>query len=215
MTGRARDDAAAESKRASIRRAAYRSFRDRGYHQTTVDAICRRAKISKGSFYWYFDSKQAVFVDILEQWTVEVTSELERQFKDAVQHEDSLPAIASALQRETHRGRSIVPLWLEFAVHSRDDAALQQALASFFARARRSIAGMFAPTLGGHLDAAQIDALAATIFGAYAGLLIQQICDPAGVDADAQVRQFLGILQGNLRDAAPSDAQGSPELNDA
>ena len=171
MTGRIRDDEAAEQKRALIRNAAYRAFRDRGYQQSTVDALCRRAKISKGSFYWYFDSKQAVFVDILEQWTIEVTSELERQFKDAVLHEDSLPAIASALQRETHRGRSIVPLWLEFAVHSRDDEALQSALASFFARARRTIAGMLAPTLSERLDVAQIDALAATIFGA--------LCRPA------------------------------------
>ena len=40
-------------KRQSIRMAAYRAFRDNGFSQTSVDAICKRASISKGSFYWH------------------------------------------------------------------------------------------------------------------------------------------------------------------
>ena len=56
----------AAEKRKQIRTAAYQCFRDGGFHETTVDSICARAKISKGSFYWHYPSKQDVFVDILD-----------------------------------------------------------------------------------------------------------------------------------------------------
>ena len=55
-----------------IRHAAYRCFVESGYHAATVDRICESAKISKGSFYWYFSSKQSIFLDILNNWADEV-----------------------------------------------------------------------------------------------------------------------------------------------
>ena len=94
MTDKAKANGGSEEKRSHIRKAAFRTFRDKGYHQATVDDICRLANISKGSFYWYFSSKQEVFLDILDKWTIEVTQELESQFQNAILAEDNLPAIA-------------------------------------------------------------------------------------------------------------------------
>lgn len=41
-------------------------FARRGYAPTTVDQIVRRAGLSKGTFYWTFDSKEDLFVALLE-----------------------------------------------------------------------------------------------------------------------------------------------------
>ncbi len=57
-----------EEKRRMIRAAALRCFGERGYHDTSVSMICRVAGISKGSLYWHYDSKQEIYLDILETW---------------------------------------------------------------------------------------------------------------------------------------------------
>ena len=103
-----------EVKREELRHAAYLRFRDHGYHATSVDDICEAANTSKGSFYWHYQSKQEVFIDILETWTREVMDQLYEQFEEAVIGANYPVTIAEALAREVRRGRVIGPLWVEF-----------------------------------------------------------------------------------------------------
>jgi len=48
-------------RRQQILAAAAELFSQSGYHGVTVDAIARRAGISKGNLYWHFRSKQEIF----------------------------------------------------------------------------------------------------------------------------------------------------------
>ena len=59
------------TKRGSERRdqvmdAGYRLFAEQGYHRTTVGDICDALEVGKGVFYWYFESKEALFVELLQ-----------------------------------------------------------------------------------------------------------------------------------------------------
>lgn len=184
----------AAEKRKQIRTAAYQCFRDGGFHETTVDSICACAKISKGSFYWHYPSKQDVFVDILETWTREVMDQLYEQFEDAVMDEDYVAQVTEALAREIRRGRAIVPLWLEFTVHATREPLIREALAKFYRRARTAIAEMLRPALEGKRTEAQIQGIAACIFGAYCGLIIQDLSDPERADATVSVRHFMSVV---------------------
>lgn len=40
-------------------------FAERGYAPTRIADICAAAGVAKGLFYWYFDSKQALFADLV------------------------------------------------------------------------------------------------------------------------------------------------------
>lgn len=55
-----------EGRRNDILAAAKRVFSRRGYHATTIADIARAAKVSYGSIYWYFDSKDALFHALME-----------------------------------------------------------------------------------------------------------------------------------------------------
>ena len=204
MAGKHKGTPKGEERQEAIRQAAYGCFRDRGYHETSVDVLCRAADISKGSFYWYYPSKQAVFVDILENWSRQVMDEVLQQFERAVIREDYVSALTHALQREVHRGRVIVPLWLEFTAHARREPEIQDALARFYARARIAIAEMLRPYTGAWLEEAELRGIAAAIFGAYAGLVMQDLADPDGADAEASMGQlmtFVGRLLDQLETA--------------
>ncbi len=55
-----------EERRADILTAAKRVFARKGYHATTIADIAKAAKLSYGSIYWYFDSKDALFHALME-----------------------------------------------------------------------------------------------------------------------------------------------------
>lgn len=177
-----------DEKRRAIRNAAYHCFRDHGYHETSVDMICEAAEISKGSLYWHYDSKQAVFVDIIETWAREIMDELYEQFEETPQHADFMTAVTRAVQREFHRGRVIVPLWLEFTALARREPEIQVALAKFYRRARTAIGEMLRAVVGEDATTKEMRGFAGGIFGAYAGLMMQELADPENVDA----QEFIG-----------------------
>src|SRR5215471_16161209 len=54
--------------------AAKELFLARGYAATTVDAICEKAELTKGSFYYFFDSKEELGLAVLEWCCPEIWS---------------------------------------------------------------------------------------------------------------------------------------------
>src|SRR4249920_2081051 len=59
LTQRGRD------RRSQILREAARLFSERGYHPTSVADIVASLGVGKGVFYWYFPSKEELFVELL------------------------------------------------------------------------------------------------------------------------------------------------------
>lgn len=55
-----------ENRRKEILGAARRVFGEQGYHQTSITDLIRAAGIARGTFYLYFESKSAVFIDLLD-----------------------------------------------------------------------------------------------------------------------------------------------------
>jgi len=184
----------AEQRLEAIRGAAYACFRDHGYHETSVDTLCKAAGISKGTFYWYYPSKQAVFVDIIEAWGRQVMDEIYVQFETAVTEQDYVAPVTQALHREVHRGRVIVPLWLEFTVHARREPEIREALARFYARARSAITEMLRPYVGQWMTEAEVRSIAGAIFGAYIGMVLQDVPDPDRADAKETMRQLMDFI---------------------
>lgn len=62
---RAVSDADKASRRSDILSAAKQVFAERGYHATTVADIARQAGLSYGSIYWYYDSKETLFHELM------------------------------------------------------------------------------------------------------------------------------------------------------
>jgi TetR/AcrR family transcriptional repressor of nem operon len=57
------------SARDKLLETAFRLIRRKGYASTSVDELCDDAGVSKGSFFHYFPSKEALAVAAAHQWT--------------------------------------------------------------------------------------------------------------------------------------------------
>ena len=61
-------EAARTARREQIITAGLACFAQSGYHATTMADVAAQAGVSKGTPYLYFDSKQALFLALHEQW---------------------------------------------------------------------------------------------------------------------------------------------------
>ena len=61
-------DGVRAARRDQIITAAVACFARTGYHATTMGDVAEQAGVSKGTPYLYFESKQALFIVLHEQW---------------------------------------------------------------------------------------------------------------------------------------------------
>jgi TetR/AcrR family transcriptional repressor of nem operon len=73
--------------RSKLLDAAFSLFRQRGYSSTSVDDLCAQAGVTKGAFFHYFKSKDALAVAAANHWS-ETTEQL---FGNAQYHQHSDP----------------------------------------------------------------------------------------------------------------------------
>lgn len=74
--------------------AALAEFGKRGFSDSSVVSITRRAKVALGTFYTYFDSKEALFAALVQDMSAKVRDHVAPVFADAV---DGLDAERRAL----------------------------------------------------------------------------------------------------------------------
>src|SRR6478735_8628116 len=142
-----------ERKRQLMAFAAQR-FAAKGYHPTSVAEIVEGLGVGKGVFYWYFDSKEALFLAILD----DAQRDLRRRQGDAIREAgDPLERIEAGLASQLHRGEQVAV----------DEAAAQIAEAMD--------AGLIAES-----DAVLI---AQAMIGVMHRLVARRLPDDAGIDA--------------------------------
>ncbi len=65
-----------QARRTQIKQIALRVFSEQGYHATSVSELVSAAGVARGTFYQYFDSKDAIFVELLDDLIVHLRSNI-------------------------------------------------------------------------------------------------------------------------------------------
>jgi AcrR family transcriptional regulator len=130
--------------RQEIARAAWLLFAERGYEDTTVEAIARAAGVSRRSFFRYFSSKEDVVVGTSDALAEDVLAAFARRPK----HEPPLVAIERALRpaietrlADAAESRAIISLL-------RESRTLRRALLERHARLEERLAVLIAVRTG-------------------------------------------------------------------
>jgi len=63
--------------------AARAEFGDRGFSDSTIVGITQRAGVALGTFYTYFDSKEAIFQEVVRDMSAQVRDRVAPEFKSA------------------------------------------------------------------------------------------------------------------------------------
>lgn len=79
------------ARRDQILRAAEKVFAKKGFHTASITNVIEAAGVSRGTFYLYFDSKRAIFGELLD--------DLFRKLAACVRHVDLAPGAPSPLEQ--------------------------------------------------------------------------------------------------------------------
>ncbi|MCA9911347.1 MAG: TetR/AcrR family transcriptional regulator [Anaerolineae bacterium] len=193
-----------EERRQEILLAALRAFAEKGYDKTTVEDIVRISNLSKGTLYWYFENKQAIFSGLIEM----VFSEIWRTFEVVLaQTADEAPPdrirhLLTAFMPVMDESINWVGLYADFFNQAWRNPSLR---AEFHDQYKRYI-DVLEPVVrqgidGGYFRAVDSHATAQMLVGALDGYWFQQILDLG--NAEPIITQYAEtIVRGLMKDDA-------------
>jgi len=196
--------------RARLLDAAREVFAQRGYHGASLEEIADEAGFSRGALYHHFESKEALFLALLDERLAEREGELEEVFGS---DEATTEAVYQQTQEaaghffdDLRRSREWRALFLEFVAQAERDPRFRAELAVRDAACRAFLTRVVerrARDLGLELPLAA-EQLAVAIEALGNGLAIQEIIDSDTVSDDLFGTVLNFLLAGIAAAAAPA-----------
>ncbi len=118
----------------SIMEAATYLFAREGYESTGVAEICKRASVSKGAFYYHFESKETVFLALIDTWLTTLETTLNEVTYQAKNVPEGLLEMAGMMQPVFENNQYFMGLFLELWTHANRNDKVRQATVSPYRR---------------------------------------------------------------------------------
>ena len=186
-----------EETKARILEAAVKQFSVNGYNKASVDSICEQAGVSKGAFYHHFQTKQEVFLALLDGWL--------QTFDQAIEASKDRP-VPETFQLMTEYFPYIfesasdnLPMFLEFMLQASRDEKVWQASIAPYRRYHKHFASLIKKGVaeGSFVDV-DPNLAARLIVSAAMGLLLQSLLDPQGAKWEKVARETMQVMMAGL-----------------
>jgi AcrR family transcriptional regulator len=203
-------EAARAARREQIIAAGLACFARSGYHATTMADVASQANVSKGTPYLYFDSKQALFLALHEQWdcgagqrvedAIAALPEAERQSPGTV-----LRAVATAIATYAQAEAETCRVLMEARALAAHEPVIAAAVRVADKQMHDQLEDLFAAGVAaGEWPATTDAALAARLFAAALyGLMAQWHLAPGSFSWPQAAAALAGSLPPAGNDAAP------------
>jgi TetR/AcrR family transcriptional regulator, repressor for uid operon len=180
------------ARRDQIIAAALACFARAGYHATTMADVAAQAGVSKGTPYLYFESKEALFIALHEQWDCGTSERVEAAVTALPEAGRRSPrrvlhAVAAAVAEHVLAETQTCRVLLEARALAAHEPAIAAAVRAADARTHQQLEGLIeAGVQAGEWPAGTDPALAARLFtaGLY-GLMAQWHLAPGSFSWDA------------------------------
>lgn len=181
------------SGRTAIIEAARRLMADKGVKQTTLADIAREARISRGTLFYYYASKNDLIYDILEKHLSDLTDAIFSSLSRCRNTTDLTAALQKALTSiitDENSGRMNLYLLQEAIIENSD---LKDRFAVKYQTWRELIAGQTARAFG-ISDARRLAALGSLLLAMIDGLTIQFLLAPQSINFQEAAGELVGMI---------------------
>ena len=172
--------------RARLVEAALAELRERGYAATSLEAIARRAGLTRGAIYWNFESKEDLFLELLEERVDGPVRELMKITESAPSEAPTAAAVSRGVAELVAEQRDVLLLHFEHWALAVRDPRLHDSFTRREASLREALARALAArheTTGVELTY-PADRLAAAILALGQGLAMSALVDRGSVPDD-------------------------------
>ncbi len=184
-----------EEQRAGILTAAVTCFARKGYHRTTMDEIVAESGLSKGTLYWYFKSKQDLFLEIFESWGEAMLEAMSGMAENHSQTAaDRLRALGMWSMEAFAAKPEIVTLMIEAYTSLRGDKGVYERLLKVYSPFLDMLTDVIEDGIRrGEFKPVDARPLAEALGAAMDGIALQELIGIPG-DANARVMTFIEVI---------------------
>ena len=176
---------------------AIRLFSTRGFHKASMDNICEEAGISKGAFYHHFESKQALFLALLDGWLQAIDNTIEAS-KDKTAPETFLQ-MTEALPYLFETAGEGLPMFLEFWLQASRDKKIWEASIAPYRRYHKYFTSLIKKGVEeGSFVEVNLELASRMIVSTAMGLFLQSLLDPKGAKWEKVARHSTNLLVNSL-----------------
>ena len=186
-----------EETRTRILESSVKLFSTRGFNAASVDDICAEAGISKGAFYHHFESKQALFLALLDGWLKIIDTAIEAS-KDKTAPETFMQ-MTEAFPYIFETAGDHLPMFMEFWLQASRDEKIWQASIAPYRRYHKFFTSLIKKGVEeGSFVNVDPQIASRLIISAAMGLLLQSLLDPKGANWEKVGRESTTMLLNSL-----------------
>src|SRR5512147_1605125 len=186
-----------EETRSRILESALKLFSNHGYNKASVDDICTEAGISKGAFYHHFESKQALFLALLDSWLQTIDNAIEASKDKTVP--ETFMQMTEAFPYIFESAGDHLPMFLEFWMQASRDDEIWQASIAPYRRYHKYFTSLIKKGVEeGSFVEVNPEIASRLIVSMAMGLLLQSLLDPKGANWERVARESATLLVNNM-----------------
>lgn len=175
--------------------AALRLFAEKGFHNTRMDDLVDETGLSKGSLYWYFDSKDEIILAVLKRLFDLEFYQMEALLDQDGSAVDRLRALALLTGEEMAALEPMLSIVFEFYSLAGRRPDVRQVLGEYLARYRDGLTRLIEQGQErSEVRPGPPGETAMSIIAVFEGLLVLWALDPASMDWQVQPARALDLL---------------------
>ncbi len=195
-----KEDAAV--RREQIYQAALTCFLRKGYHRATMDDIVAESGLSKGTLYWYFNTKNELFLSLVQEFL----GQMNQEWQPIVDNQEMSPSdkmrhIIDLFRSEVKEMAPFFGIMMEAWALTRQDENMQEVVQNMYQPYLKVMTDIIeAGIVSGEFQVESAEATALVILTIYDGMALARDIglavfewDKVFVAAEALVLQGLGI----------------------
>jgi AcrR family transcriptional regulator len=186
-----------EETRSQIINSAIKMFAAHGFTAASVDMICKEAGVSKGAFYHHFESKQALFLALLDVWLTSVDQSIEASREKTAP--ETFLQIAEGYPYIIKTASEGLPMFLEFWLQASRDEKIWQASITPYRRYHKYFTALIKKGVDeGSFVEVEPETASRLIVSTAMGLLLQSLLDPKGANWEKVAKESSDMLVNNF-----------------
>ncbi len=190
-----------EETRSKILHIALELFSKNGYDATGVAEICKRAKVSKGAFYYHFPSKQDLFLALMTDWLGALDANMQVASASAQDIPQAIENMADASGEVFEVLQDGFPILLEFWTQASRQPEIWRKVVEPYRKYLSYFADVIQLGIDQQAFREDLDPEMTSRFltAIVMGLLLQATFDPEGADWQEVTRSGIKILLNSMR----------------
>ena len=121
-----------EERKSQILEAATTVFTERGFADARMDDIVAESGLSKGALYWYFDSKDAIIISILDHILDFETSHVRNLLKYEHSAKAKFEIFVDTMISDMEKIKPLMPIFFDFWSLSIRNKTINQAMKRYY-----------------------------------------------------------------------------------